>query len=267
MNITLRFLKQKLSETPNGNKITPVFVPTNHTLSQPLRERVKRTAPLLALLPPTSTAHVELAYQEGSGWRRCISTLDPVRLRDSDFVDVSGTYSPSLNITTELGATSTAALVNFKPYRPFPLGTHGFFYFAAGPTDAPLTGQLRFRLTSKPDSRLFASGRDLELETGVPWNVPLVRLLHALKKTYGPIVALLEQDGILSSVGVHDASRLPFIRSQILHRPNDTFRVELASQTNTFWYTAGQVVQMVALRNLCKETWKGKIYYPLSGTS
>ncbi|KAK0445024.1 uncharacterized protein EV420DRAFT_1648541 [Desarmillaria tabescens] len=121
-----------------------------------------------------------------------IQTLNPKALTESDFRDLSGRVSDG-----PLG-------YRFRYYWPggrrtslaFPNQTAGYYYYWTH-SDLPATaGQLRFRVTPTNDPSLFASGSDLLKPNGMPWVVPMCRLL-GLPKAEGFLQKLLE-DGLMS---------------------------------------------------------------------
>ena len=102
---------------------------------------------------------------------RTIQTLDPSRLRSSDFMDVSFAQYTRLCI----GNQDPVALFYFGARRiPFPDGTRGFLYYhSPGASVPPAAGELRFRLTSGNDPASFIQGNDLRMPNSLGWGIPL----------------------------------------------------------------------------------------------
>ncbi|TFY56369.1 hypothetical protein EVG20_g8951 [Dentipellis fragilis] len=111
-----------------------------------------------------------------SGWtlEYGLRTLDPSRLRPSDFQDFSdtGRMIPE-SVQGDDGAATqniagNAALWYHKYYSRFPPGTHGFLYYSGAP-DATRS-QVRFRVTGSDDPSSFSRGYDLLSPDETPWG-------------------------------------------------------------------------------------------------
>jgi hypothetical protein len=130
----------------------------------------------------------------GSPHLPSLTTLNPLQLSSSDFRSLSDRTRYKIKHDSAFGPKW--AIAYFKTLghqRPFPNGTHGFFYFHPGPTHAPVAGQLRFRVveSTKPDD--FDVGHDLlDLRGGLPWSIPLPVLLQ--HKIYDAFASLLMRD-------------------------------------------------------------------------
>lgn len=96
--------------------------------------------------------------------------------------------------------------VSFLPYGasqgidrvPFPNSQKGFFYYHTKPTPSPYSGQLRFRLTPVADPDSWASGSDLLLPNGLPWN-KTVFAIATMHPKFTAIRNLMLADGLISS--------------------------------------------------------------------
>jgi hypothetical protein len=109
--------------------------------------------------------------------RPAIQTLDPSRLRSSDFIDAS--------LVQNMCLLSHLATIPFTTYYTqrncdhFPTGTRGFLYYHPPNPGAPLVaGQVRFRLTPGNDPASFIHGSDLQMPNGLPWGIPLLAIVR-----------------------------------------------------------------------------------------
>lgn len=140
-----------------------------------------------------------------------VSTLDPRQLTPECYVDLSGQSSclpelvalPSDTIPSALPASQSPKShgMAYRGQAPpwnrssFPPGTAGFLYYHAPPPGGhPLGGEVRFRLTQDQDPSSFASGEDLLLPYGTPWNVRLIPYHGAAPRFQDMLV----QDGFIT---------------------------------------------------------------------
>ncbi|KAF8871895.1 hypothetical protein BD779DRAFT_1680047 [Infundibulicybe gibba] len=108
--------------------------------------------------------------------KRIVSTLDPLHLQSSDFMDISNAVQPTLTLP---GIERPGVGLRIVLYyyggkgQPFPDNTRGFFYYCRPPGLPFAASGLRFRVTSgmDPSSANFDAGEDLLLPLGVPWQV------------------------------------------------------------------------------------------------
>ncbi|RDB31068.1 hypothetical protein Hypma_000039 [Hypsizygus marmoreus] len=145
---------------------------------------------------------------------RCvISTLDPSRLQDNDFLDLGNGVS-----RTRLGTSTPTVLhrsaSSSPPERrrsnilidyhgragldhPFPTHTRGFLYYHRDPELPPISGAVRFRLTAAAHASSFSAGMDLMLPDGrTPWAIWLVTVANAAK--YVGLKQILLFDGLVA---------------------------------------------------------------------
>ncbi|KAJ6617280.1 hypothetical protein B0H10DRAFT_2218766 [Mycena sp. CBHHK59/15] len=106
--------------------------------------------------------------------RNIISTLDPLRLRPDDFLDMSGRTRCAVTFVHSPGGIG-ASLWYQSPHLPFPNGTRGFLYYHAD-RESPLAGTIRFRVTPDPTPASFPHGSDLRVPSGCPWQVMLAQI-------------------------------------------------------------------------------------------
>jgi len=91
----------------------------------------------------------------------------------------------------------------YNTRKPFPEGTHGFLYYNSPPAGvSPAAGELRFRLTPGDDPASFDQGSDLQVDTGLPWCIPLLKIVATSQKNqsqqFQPIQKLLRDDGFVT---------------------------------------------------------------------
>ncbi|KAJ7041860.1 hypothetical protein C8F04DRAFT_1390762 [Mycena alexandri] len=111
---------------------------------------------------------------------RMISTLNPLSIKPSDYLDLS----PAVRIYPFLIGFSNAALSSGPRYpdfryhlqKRFPKGSTGFLYYHREPEAAPLEGGVRFRILPDATPSSFSNGQDLLLPTGIPWQIILPQL-------------------------------------------------------------------------------------------
>ncbi|KAF5376836.1 hypothetical protein D9757_008880 [Collybiopsis confluens] len=120
--------------------------------------------------------------------RRILTTLDPNRLQESDFVDISFYKNFGLRLRSNI-PDSPEPLVSSplkfsyswssrydKKRLSFPPQSGGFFYYHSPSDLSPLAGSIRFRRTDTSSPDRFSSGVDLSKPNGTPWDYPLHRL-------------------------------------------------------------------------------------------
>ncbi|KAJ7165839.1 hypothetical protein C8R46DRAFT_996927 [Mycena filopes] len=162
------------------------------------------------------------------GLSRHFSTLDPARLKPSDYVDLSsskyyrahgdGTYCYLSYTTTKIPV-------------PFPPRTSGFFYYHRPDSLALTASGVRFRLASvEPTS--FPHGRDLLLPDGLPWEVS-VRAISA-EHRLAQLKTLLLRDGLITKKQLQQTAALfpPDMDRgdrKVLHRFDQPFSVRFQS--------------------------------------
>ncbi|RDB31097.1 hypothetical protein Hypma_000004 [Hypsizygus marmoreus] len=146
--------------------------------------------------------------------QRIISTLDPSRLQDSDFIDLSPkpqnpwnphSQRPSIVCVPPITRqTSSPPSVRSTLYYAisdvgsrFPENSHGFLYYHRDPQLPPTSGAVRFRLTPHAHASSFNVGTDLMLPDGrTPWSRWLVTIANAAM--YVGLKQLLLSDGLVT---------------------------------------------------------------------
>ncbi|RDB31119.1 hypothetical protein Hypma_000040 [Hypsizygus marmoreus] len=186
---------------------------------------------------------------------RCeISTLDPSRLQDSDFLDLSNGVSCTRLVTStpiilHPSASSSPpewCHSNIQIYyhgkiglrRPFPAHARGFLYYHRDPELPPTSGAVRFSLTPDAHASSFSAGMDLILPDGrTPWAIWLVTIANAAK--YVGLKHLLLSDGLVTpellehcrhlGVGSEASNGLNQMYRHTLFRLDQPFVLDLAS--------------------------------------
>lgn len=155
--------------------------------------------------PRLSTLQVHPTHNDPRA--RFISTLDPSRLLHSDYHIISNNIYLALcprelwpyEPPSQLGLESDTDFLHVKKFQspdmepyvsfvvytnnrngasvPFPKGTHGFFYYYRPTAAAPVSGHMRFRITSTSNPTSWASGTDLCVPNGLLWKKPLLEII------------------------------------------------------------------------------------------
>ncbi|KIM37796.1 hypothetical protein M413DRAFT_448301 [Hebeloma cylindrosporum] len=134
-----------------------------------------------------------------------INTLNPERLvhKGQEICDISGRSSVGLSLCDQYTRFIYTAHI------PFPSGTKGILYYNQPPALPPMAGELRFRICDDPSQ--FAHGRDLEIESGTPWNMPLVNIVRI--GYYKGIRDLLLDEGFIDHGLVADLENMKCVGS------------------------------------------------------
>ena len=158
--------------------------------------------------------------------RRIISTLCPKRLPPADFVNLSGRLQPRVTVPRFGTAQFFYAIDNVAHrLKPFPPGTHGFFYYYTPPKAPPFVGEVRFRRASDPDS--FEGGKDLLSPDETPWSLSLYALAN--RGSHAVLRNQLVHDGLISPAALekwaqHSENRSPtaamlyYLRQPFIYR-------------------------------------------------
>lgn len=204
-----------------------------------------RSEPRSVTVTPCTTADRagQMMYSQGENKKppHIISTLDPEKLLETDYVDLSLTRT----FTTPDAKTLSGGPARWRLFYPgfFRPETLGFLYLWRPPAWAPRGAvALRFRLADKPTRAGFAAGTDLR-RGGVPWAVPLVygvlwddvvqQLLTAPPKDGGKALVSFAEDDTLWELrrGVTWANPArPYpSQSPLLHARNQPFILNLSN--------------------------------------
>ncbi|ETW85356.1 hypothetical protein HETIRDRAFT_414387 [Heterobasidion irregulare TC 32-1] len=141
----------------------------------------KQIALLRSLINPEDDFDTDLQHSVNPTLsRRCLQTLDPHRLRPSDFQDLSDLNKVRLTVPNPPAGRTRSSDIAYDTRKHaeghYPTGTHGFFYYLS-PVDKLAQGEIRFRITKDDNPANFTSGKDLLLRTGLPWTISMASLL------------------------------------------------------------------------------------------
>ncbi|TFK53885.1 hypothetical protein OE88DRAFT_1654249 [Heliocybe sulcata] len=109
-----------------------------------------------------------------------LRTLNQTQLDDEDFVDVAGQVTP----TVRFRLAPEEPMVKIRYFGggiAFPSDSHGFFYWHLDHDAPPVSGQVRFRITTCSDPATFPIGHDLQLPDGRTWHISLPRIARGLQ--------------------------------------------------------------------------------------
>ena len=127
----------------------------------------------------------------------------------------------------------------------FPEDTRGFLYYhspAAGVP--PAAGELRFRLTPRDDPASFDKGSDLQMETGLPWQIPLLKVIALSQIGRGPgqlVRKLLRDDGFLTPALLETCTAILNANKHypdtgcIIHSFSQLFHIKFHRAVFSFW--------------------------------
>ncbi|KAJ7082623.1 hypothetical protein B0H15DRAFT_803084 [Mycena belliarum] len=137
--------------------------------------------------------------------KRLISTLNPLLIKPSDCLDISGRvsfkcqfYDSGAIYAGGSNGIRYAQLTQSKSGSqnlPFPADTQGFLYYYLRPDASPLEGSLRFRVTQSHYVWTFDVGQDLRTPGGLPWQIMLVQI--ACRDNYDSVRAQLVREGLV----------------------------------------------------------------------
>ncbi|KAJ6632486.1 hypothetical protein B0H10DRAFT_1977531 [Mycena sp. CBHHK59/15] len=109
---------------------------------------------------------------------RILTTLNPQRLRHTGFVDCLPVPYPHVSFYPGTPAIPIHFYKKNGVHQPFPAATRGFLYFHR-PSDAPaLAAGIRLTPNGRPSS--FRDGTDLQGPEGLPWQISLFKIAHAV---------------------------------------------------------------------------------------
>lgn len=169
-------------------------------------------------------------------------TLDASKLSSEDFMDWSNVHVP--NICEDIQRDRQRFTVHYAAENaarvPFPPNTRGFIYYQK-PAYLPATaGEIRFRLTTGDNPKLFAAGSDLLLPNGMPWSVPLLGIVRSAADSDLPRSGLLNtllDDGIVSKTLLEHSAQLmaawsPSARMSktVIHSLHQLFHIKFHKQ-------------------------------------
>ncbi|KAJ7468243.1 hypothetical protein B0H11DRAFT_2045993, partial [Mycena galericulata] len=202
--------------------------------------------------------------------RRVVSTLDPSRLANADFVDISDLSSVQISF---LRFNDTGDRLHYMAgpqghIFPFPPRTRGFFYFRSAFDLSPLAGGLRFRISPNDISSSFSRGHDLLLPSGSPWELLLPRMVA--HKTYATILKYLLSIGLVTYKQVGLCSRIfsdhGTIRGPVIYNIKQSFVVDF-SVSPTLSFVGPSEILTSCVSTLFSEVSRRVRSYPYKGSA
>ncbi|KAG6917293.1 hypothetical protein DXG01_003134 [Tephrocybe rancida] len=271
-SIVMRVLKI-LEPLQQGTEVPlPDLVPMEGALLKHVSRGTSRSSdrvfhsPILLLLPtvganntyvyvPPPTAFLWATFDpyerspppEGSGVRmqisptricvtqqRVFSTLDPRRLRASDFLDVSNTAKFVISHVSNSTQRSMVAYHSGSLRPAFPPATQGFLYLHHNPSFPSLTAEIRFRLVPSGDPAQFETSVDLFAPNRTLWKIPVLRLPQS-RESAGLRGYLQDEGPPEVSQALSIAARLPVprISAPILTYLEQPFVVDVSKTWTT----------------------------------
>ncbi|KAG6908768.1 hypothetical protein DXG01_003380 [Tephrocybe rancida] len=193
-----------------------------------LRLLPSKTNPTYVPSADPKTVQLSRAVKEIARTRpNVFSTLDPRRLRTSDFLDLSHTRDPTVNHNARLTYDSASRL-------PFPPATQGFLYLHHDPSFPPLDAEIRFRVAHSNAPAQFQTGKDFVGRDGKTWKIPVLRLAQ-LSSRYAALLSCLKNDAPEVAQAVAAVSRFSvnICHSPILSYLEQPFVVDVSQVTST----------------------------------
>jgi hypothetical protein len=205
------------------------------------------------------------------------STLTPLRLLASDWLDTSGKSKQRIRYGPR-NAPGTIGNIQFRypdrAARPadvlhdprFPTGAAGFLYAHAVPGH-PAAGAVRMRLVPTPDPARFAAGTDLLLASGLPWSMPFPALARA--KTHAPLRMCLLREGTVREADMDRWTRAPVdAGAQVVYERGAPFFVDFArSRCLPLHIVRGADVERLLIKQFATTQTGGESIPLWSGTS
>jgi hypothetical protein len=203
------------------------------------------------------------------------ASLDPTRIRHTDFVDFSHTVRPHIayhpsSLLRGAGmcrylylfplfdtyfASSDLKTISGRVHYlddgrkhgvlPFPHNARGFLY-CAGPENHPAGCEIRLSLASSPEPEHLRTGKDLLLPDGRVWSVPVPRTHAGL---YSPFREWLLDTLRVTPDMLKSWSDTPVTRkSQFIHSLGQPFVVIFSKRTQVkLWVARGSELRRVLL--------------------
>jgi len=152
-----------------------------------------------------NAAHVNASSPTYTSPSAPLLTLNPKHMSHmgQETFDVSHLYRVMVPIFPEYGVGYTSQI-------RFPPGTKGVFYYHQPPALPPIAGEMRFRICANVSQ--FAKGRDLEIEIGEPWSIPLYKIVKT--SCYNNIQDQILKEGLVDPGLVADIEKITGERTE-----------------------------------------------------
>ncbi|TFK46194.1 hypothetical protein OE88DRAFT_1668055 [Heliocybe sulcata] len=186
-----------------------------------------------------------------------LRTLDKTRLDAGDFADLTGPARKNVRFPMA-PEQPTLQLRYFQNNIPFPLDAQGFLYWHLDPDAPPLSGQVRFRITTSSDPATFPNGRDLQLPDGGTWNISLFNI--ARRSAYSGLRVYLICEKLVTAKVLYSALTISASNGkEILHpatvsifiwKFGQTFLADLGSIHLHLWVIGSFVAERFHVQHL-----------------
>ncbi|TFK46193.1 hypothetical protein OE88DRAFT_1739652 [Heliocybe sulcata] len=189
-----------------------------------------------------------------------LRTLNQTRLDAEDFVDLSGRVNKFVRfpVAPEQPGLSMRYFGPGGNTVPFPPDAQGFLYWHLDPDAPPLSGQVRFRITTSSDPAIFPNGRDLQLPDGRTWNISLFDIARLSR--YSGLRAYLISEKLVTAKVLYAALTIsashgkqilhPATGSVLIWKFGQTFLVDLQSPALMLWIIGSLAGERLRLQNL-----------------
>ncbi|KZP04136.1 hypothetical protein FIBSPDRAFT_1054883 [Athelia psychrophila] len=159
-----------------------------------------------------------------------IQTLDPSRLRPSDYVNFAGAGRPKIKISSQDSFVKFVYHQSVRSQRrhiPFPESANGFLYLHAPKEEPKILWQIRFRVTDNASPASFESGSDLLNPNQIPWFISLQAM--KARNSFPALRELLIRDGLdFDSLAEGNATARGPISTPSIYSLGQLFRVDFA---------------------------------------
>ncbi|KAH9902654.1 hypothetical protein C8Q73DRAFT_671175 [Cubamyces lactineus] len=201
---------------------------------------------------------------------RPMPTLNPSRIRSTDYVDLSNRIfvyltkqKPHSRVLTSAIYYRRGEVEDGRPthadHVPFPAGTRGFFYWTANPRLTALGGEIRFRVTNNPSADSMAVGWDLLGPDGYsPWRLSVLQVLNT------PLIEYLVDEHLVSPFDIeryHNTRRghmaKPLSNSQICVQPGHAFVFDFGVSTKNWesiWILGHYFINWISFGRLVRQS-------------
>lgn len=223
------------------------------------------TASLRSLLPAGTPGYISKNPTSPMlpGGKHTINTLCPDGLDESNFMDISGVLAVNPAVQPVQSVAKKLQIryaFNCCP-TPFPLGTHGFFYYVRPKPEQPISGEVRFRITPDADPAGFTRGHDLLRPNGMPWALPIV----VIAKNYAPLAECLIRDGTVERDQLRRWSVNQLSSESIVVRGfGEPFPVDFSRSAVRLWIAQGDALHSAAFTSSSEQR-IGATMYPYTG--
>jgi hypothetical protein len=196
-----------------------------------------------------------------------IGTLVPSSLTSSDFLDIGRLALAKVRVPSGQ-RVSLRYRAHRRAHIPFPEDTRGFLYFLPGPANVPIAGEVRFRVTSSPDTTSFAQGQDLRrMDKLGPWRIHLASVLRSRDGYLGLSDLLVNQDRVVERRLI-TASRAVAHRAcsetPVIHSLGQPFILDASEHATSLYIAAQDTLHPIIIMGITDQR-NGGQYAPYMG--